>query len=80
MKTLYKTLKMLKKMNRFKNIAKLIICGFALVGLTACGSSGGGGGSTSNNGGTDGLTLTSANSIITDNKIDSTAAITSPLY
>ena len=35
-------------MNRFKNIAKLFICGFTIFGLTACG---GGGSSPSNNGG-----------------------------
>ena len=44
-------------MNRFKNIAKLFICGFAIVGLTACGG-GGGGSSASNGGGNDPINIT----------------------
>ena len=42
-------------MNRFKNIAMLFICGFAIVGLTACG--GGGGSSASNGGGNDPINI-----------------------
>ena len=52
-------------MNRFKNMAKIIICAFAIFGMTACGGS-----SASNNGGTDGLTVTSATNVITDNEIN----------
>ena len=37
-------------MNIFKNMAKITICGFALVGLIACSSGGSGGSSTSNTG------------------------------
>ena len=37
-------------MNIFKNMAKITICGFALVGMIACSSGGSGGSSTSNNG------------------------------
>ena len=60
-------------MNKCKNMAKLFICAFAIAGLTACASSGSDdrGSGASNNGGADGITLTSANSIITDDKIDS---------
>ena len=38
------------KMNTLKNAAKLLICGFAILGLAAC-SSGGSGGSAASNGG-----------------------------
>ena len=31
-------------MNKCKNIVKLFICAFAIVGLAACGGGGGGGG------------------------------------
>ena len=72
----FNTLNFFGKMNMFKNMTKIIICGFALVGLIACSSGGSGESSASNNGGTDptdpGITLTSGNSLsITDDEISS---------
>ena len=69
-------------MNIFKNVVKLIICAFVIVGLAACGSGGdsGGGGGTSN---TDTQTppdpprlrVTSATATITDNEIEPSGGI-----
>ena len=54
----FSKLNFFSKMNKCKNIVKLIICAFAFVGLTACGGGGGGGSSTPTDGGNDPVNIT----------------------
>ena len=44
MNVLYKKSNIIEKMKNWKNIAKFLLCAFALSGLVACAGGGGGGG------------------------------------